>query len=96
MIFIISKLYGSLFSDDIVIEAENKQKAIRKFCEQEKIKYKTIVYDWQSYKKKKDVDGLSLAISIQPVEIKDGKKFYAYSKRNKKLTRGFYNIFLSE
>jgi hypothetical protein len=92
--FLIRKLYGSLFSDDILIEAKNKQKAIRKFCEQEKIQYKEIRYSWESYKKQKAISGQILSISIQPIKIKDGKKYFVYSAKGKQLPLGYYNIII--
>lgn len=79
--YLVSELWGSLFSDDLQFEAKNKQQAIKKYLEHRKFENVKAVYD----SLKNNIQDSSRCICVQEGHYENSIKWI----RGK---RGFYKI----
>ena len=84
-------LFGSLFSDEFLVEASSGKEAVKKYCEHEKLQYDFIKLDRKDCNRKY-AGKKYYAFSVQPLRIRDGRKEYWYEHEYKK-KKMFYRVY---
>lgn len=81
-------VFGSMFADSAEIEANNKQEALKKFCEREGFKNYKIKYD----SKRNSHQSNQYVVSI--IEGHYGKNSYGFDVMYVTGRRGYYKILI--